>query len=243
MVVMADCFIIMPLTVPNDSISLYGGDVDHFLHVLETLFIPAITSAEMTPVLPKATGSGVIRADIIDKLFTCDLVLCDISTLNPNVFFEFGIRTALDKPVALVVDDMTQNVPFDMNVIKCHQYNSSIRSWEIAKQINAIALHIMTVLSNTKNHNPLWAHFSRYLKRTFEPEVAKLTKQEIIQLLRRASDTLDVGEVGVFEKRPRDEAEGHLDVISHPWRGGIKTDELILELIQRIDEMDEEGNY
>jgi len=29
-----------------------------------------------------------------------------MSALNPNVFFEFGIRTALDKPVALTVAEL-----------------------------------------------------------------------------------------------------------------------------------------
>lgn len=36
-----------------------------------------------------------------------DMVLCDMSRLNANVFFELGIRTALDRPAALVKDDQT----------------------------------------------------------------------------------------------------------------------------------------
>jgi hypothetical protein len=35
-------------------------------------------------------GSEIIQADIIRNLHAADLVLCDLSTLNANVFFEFG---------------------------------------------------------------------------------------------------------------------------------------------------------
>ena len=53
---------------------------------------------------PTASGSDLIHAKIIKNLETADLVLCDMSALNPNVFFEFGMRTALNKPA---LDDAT----------------------------------------------------------------------------------------------------------------------------------------
>jgi len=44
----------------------------------------------------------LIHAEIIRNIENADLVLCDMSCLNPNVFFEFGIRTSLNKPVSVV---------------------------------------------------------------------------------------------------------------------------------------------
>src|SRR4051812_33051724 len=81
---MPNCFIIMPLTTPDTYVNLYGNDKDHFIHVLDHLFKPAITKIEYTPIPPIAEGSDLIHAGIIKQLETADLVLCDISTLNAN---------------------------------------------------------------------------------------------------------------------------------------------------------------
>ena len=97
----------MPLTTPARYVETYKGDTQHFIHVLGHLFKPAIEAAGLTPITPMSKGSKVIHGDIIRNLETADLVLCDMSILNPNVFFELGIRTALNKSVAMIRDNAT----------------------------------------------------------------------------------------------------------------------------------------
>lgn len=70
-----DCFIMMPITTPDQFLPRYRNDPSHFTHVLECLFIPAIEKAGFNPVPPKVKGSGVIHADIIKKLETKEFVL------------------------------------------------------------------------------------------------------------------------------------------------------------------------
>ena len=136
------CFIIMPITTPKHLVEQYKGDADHFAHVLEHLFYPALQIAGFEPVPPKTIGSDLIQAEIIKQLSLCELVLCDMSILNPNVFFEFGIRTSLNKPVALVVDDKTENIPFDASIINFHRYGSSLDAWSIESEINKLVEHV-----------------------------------------------------------------------------------------------------
>ncbi len=73
-----------------------------------------------------SAGADLIHAEIIRKLEEADLVPCDRWTLNPNVFFELGIRTALDRPVALVRDDQTAILPFDTGILNTHTYRSAL---------------------------------------------------------------------------------------------------------------------
>ena len=40
----------------------------------------------------KEPGAGDIRTDMYFELVTADVVLADISILNPNVFYELGVR-------------------------------------------------------------------------------------------------------------------------------------------------------
>ncbi len=161
------CFIIMPITTPPSLVREYNGDAHHFTHVLEHLFIPALEGAGFDPVSPQATGSNIIQADIIKQLSDCDLVLCDMSILNANVFFEFGIRTALNKPVALVVDDKTVGrVPFDTGIINHYRYDSSLVAWTIKKDLDGLTTHLK---KTSKGENALWKYFGVAQTGAFKP--------------------------------------------------------------------------
>jgi len=168
------CFIIMPITTPSNLVERYKDDTEHFDHVLEHLFVPALENAGFEPVSPKSTGSPVIQAEIINQLSSCELVLCDMSILNPNVFFEFGIRIALDKPVALVVDDKTQPIPFDTSMLNFHRYDSSLTAWTLEEQKQKLETHIQDAYEKSKGRNDLWKYFGITQTGTFKPEEAEL---------------------------------------------------------------------
>lgn len=161
---MCKCFIIMPITTPEHFLSLYRDDDDHFRHVLEHLFIPALRMLDIEPIPPNTRGSEIIHREIIRNLESADLVLCDMSLLNPNVFFELGIRTALNKPVCMVRDDLTDSIPFDMGIINHHVYKSALVPWEIEEEKELLAKHIEASIDNLHNNNALWSIFSMTLK-------------------------------------------------------------------------------
>jgi len=156
---MEKCFIIMPISTPEELVEKYFGDEHHFKHVLDVLFTPAIKEAGFEPIPPSVKGAEVIQAEIIKNLENADLVLCDISTLNPNVFFELGCRTAINKPVCYVKDDKTPKIPFDNAPINHIGYNSSLKAWELQSEIDALAKHIRTTFDISKGKNPLWKYF------------------------------------------------------------------------------------
>ena len=169
------CFIIMPLTTPAHMVETYKGDTDHFRHVLDHLFIPAVEASGLEPRPPISKGSEVIHGDIIRNLETADLVLCDMSILNPNVFFELGIRTALNKSVAMVRDDATKSVPFDMAPVSYHVYNSLMAPWVLDDQIKALKTHISACLES--DGNSLWTHFSMSQQAHVSDDAPELEKQ------------------------------------------------------------------
>jgi hypothetical protein len=153
------CFIIMPVSTPSELISVYKEDSDHFIHVMEHLFIPAIKKAGFDPILPITEGSDIIHGHIISNLESSDLVLCDMSTNNPNAFFEFGIRTALNKPICVVKDHFVEKVPFDVVPINYHVYSSDLSPWKVENEVDKLAKHIKNSFSENDNCNPLWKYF------------------------------------------------------------------------------------
>jgi hypothetical protein len=131
-------------------------------------------NAGFEPIPPKSTGSNVIHAEIIKQLSSCELVLCDMSILNPNVFFEFGIRTAIDKPVALVVDDKTKDIPFDTGIVNFYKYDSALNTWAIDKQIQELTKHVKDSYQKNKDHNAIWKYFGVAQTGIFKPEDVEL---------------------------------------------------------------------
>ena len=157
---MPDCFIIMPISTPEVLVPAYGNDAHHFQHVLDCLFIPAVKKVGLNPIPPIAKGADVIQAGIVQNLEKNDLVLCDMSSLNANVFFELGIRTAIGKPVCVVKDEVTQKVPFDMTAVNYYTYLSTLAPWSLDEEIKKLSDHIKESMERSAGENLLWKYFS-----------------------------------------------------------------------------------
>jgi hypothetical protein len=155
---MAKCFVIMPISTPKQSIEIYK-DQEHFGHVLQYLFKPALEKAGYEVIPPTAAAADIIHASIVKNLEEADLVLCDISTLNPNVFFELGIRTSLDRPVALVRDNFTKSIPFDTSSISAHTYGASLTLWSIESEVQKLADYIAEATARANGRNSMWQVF------------------------------------------------------------------------------------
>lgn len=64
----------------------------------------------------KSNDLGVITHGIVLDMLIADLVVVDISTFNPNVFYELGIAHFLRKPTVLLSQELNKKkpIPFDI---------------------------------------------------------------------------------------------------------------------------------
>lgn len=192
------CFIIMPITTPEITPgSHYCSDPEHFKDVLKFIFIPAVEAAGYKAIPPIAKGSELIHSDIIKHLESAEMVLCDMSCLNANVFFEWGVRTALNKPVCIVKDDQTGKVPFDINNLNHYQYSSALRLRDKDEEIEKLATHLKETAEASMNKNALWRHFG--LSRV--AELAEKTTSTVSPL--EAKVELLISEVHSLKNRPK----------------------------------------
>ena len=104
-----ECFVIMPLS------EVEGYDKGHFQTVYEDLIKPAVENAGYNPMKADEVGkTNLIHLDILQRLMNAPIVICDLSTRNPNVLFELGVRQAFDKPVVLIQEKGTPKI-FDIS--------------------------------------------------------------------------------------------------------------------------------
>lgn len=111
-----ECFVMMPFSSPSG----YCGD--HFTRVYEDLIIPACDQAGMKPDrCDDSPAANLIHVNMIKRIINAPMAICDLSSRNPNVLFELGIRQAFDKPVCLIQEDGEQRI-FDVAGINTITY-------------------------------------------------------------------------------------------------------------------------
>jgi hypothetical protein len=183
----------MPITTPEHLLLVYGGDAEHFAHVLEFLFTPALQRLGYEVLPPAVSGSDVIHAEVIRRLETADLVLCDLSTLNSNVFFELGIRTALDKPVCLVKDRCTVAIPFDTTIVNHWTYDHALSPWTLPNEIIGLHTHLTRSLNTSTGRNSMWKLFGLTMRASqslpTEGDAGKI--DAILQLLQNLRNVME----------------------------------------------------
>lgn len=123
-----ECFVIMPISDQE------GYPSGHFKEVYEDLFCPAIEDAGFEAhLVSRVAQTNLIHLDMLRRIVGAPMCLCDLSALNPNVFFELGIRQAFNKPVALVQDDTTARA-FDVAPLRSTGYSSALRHRVLLRQ-------------------------------------------------------------------------------------------------------------
>lgn len=86
------CFVIMPFSDPE------GYDNGHFRKVYEQIIKPAVEDAGYKAYRVDENGvSDLITTKIFKAILDCDMAICDLSSRNPNVLYELGIRHAMEK--------------------------------------------------------------------------------------------------------------------------------------------------
>lgn len=72
---------------------------------------------------------GPIISDIQRAIWESDLILCEMTKHNPNVFYELGLAHAIGKPVILISHE-GEEIPFDFKHIRIIMYNDKNNRWK-----------------------------------------------------------------------------------------------------------------
>jgi hypothetical protein len=128
-------FVIMPFTVRQADLATYGGDPEHWREVYEGLILPAVRKAGMNcerdddDLRSRLIGDGIWR-----KIEQADLVVCDVSSANANVFLELGWALRADKRFVLIKDDLA-DIHFDLNQFYTYTYNHRLKPSDVREGI------------------------------------------------------------------------------------------------------------
>jgi len=128
-----ECFVVMPISDPDGYVS------GHFQHVFEDIFRPACEAAGYCAVrADQVRETNLIHLDVLQRLLKTPMVLADLSSRNPNVLFELGLRQAFDMPAVLVQEVGTPKI-FDIAPLRYTEYRRARVYHEVLEDQQAIA--------------------------------------------------------------------------------------------------------
>ncbi|HDE3669110.1 TPA: hypothetical protein PC731_002641 [Staphylococcus aureus] len=110
------CFIACPIST-DDSKVRRNSDF-----LLQSIIKPALESDFEIQRSDLISSTNKITDEIIGGLTNSELVIVDLSTHNPNVFYELGYRHALERPTITMINK-DENIPFDVSAYRTIYYS------------------------------------------------------------------------------------------------------------------------
>jgi O-acetyl-ADP-ribose deacetylase (regulator of RNase III) len=122
----------------GDKKDLDGADID-FDDIYKFFFRKAIEAIKVPNVecirCDEIAESGSIHRQMIEHILYSDVVIVDITTNNPNVFYELGVRHTLKKGVTVLIRRVGTTIPFNIQGLHVVQYDQKkFASIEKARQ-------------------------------------------------------------------------------------------------------------
>lgn len=117
------------MSAPPDKccfvVSQIGGD-DSPQRIHADWFLEAIVEQKLggfkVERADKLSHPGLIDAQVIQRLLTAEIVVADLTGLNPNVFYEIGIRHMAQRPI-IHMHEIGQTIPFDVSLYRSIPYS------------------------------------------------------------------------------------------------------------------------
>jgi len=130
------CFVVMPFGVKplNDG----TNRTFNFDKVYKVVIQRAVLAAGLTPLrADEQVGAAIIHWEMFKQLRDAPIVLADLSTGNPNVFYELGIRHVMSPTGTVLICRQGSELPFDVKLSRVvfYEYDGNSFDYEEAERV------------------------------------------------------------------------------------------------------------
>lgn len=196
---MSTCYISAPFGKKSDPSSGLFIDFDD---IYQTGIRPAVEAAGLTAVRGDALQAGaLIQKDVISAVLGSDIMIADLTTANPNVLYEVGVRHAARRGSTILVLASTGRFPFDIGYFKVLVYelgpDGVLDSGAAERLAEALRRELEAAMRHPSIDSPVFALFPGY-DAILPPEVASPRHKRGLRSAVRASvpapETLAISE-------------------------------------------------
>lgn len=113
------CFVLMPFGKKPDQ----AGVLVDFDAVYEEVIVPAVRGAGMEPLrADEEVAGGILHRPMFERLVLCEYAVADLTTANPAVFYELGVRHGVRPSSTVLMIGGGTRLPFDLAMLRAMPY-------------------------------------------------------------------------------------------------------------------------
>jgi hypothetical protein len=171
------CFVLMPFGVKADE----TGRQINFDRVYNEIIRPAISDADLEPIrADEEVSGGIIHKAMFERLMLCDFAVADLTTANPNVLYELGIRHGARPHTTVLIFGKQTRLPFDVAPLRGLPYSIDASGAPATpdQDRNALAERLRAV-RDPSDDSPLFQLVSSWPR----PDIARLKTDEFRDLV------------------------------------------------------------
>jgi O-acetyl-ADP-ribose deacetylase (regulator of RNase III) len=144
------CFVIMPFGEKADS-----GLLIDFDRIYDEMIRPAVEETNLECIrCDQIAEAGSIHRDMFEHICNDEVAVVDITSLNPNVFYELGVRHALCERVTVMIRRKGMTSPFNVSGMRTIEYDPGApETWSGTRR--DIALYIRNGLQRAEGDSPV----------------------------------------------------------------------------------------
>lgn len=144
------CFIITPIGDENSEVRRKADGL------IEAIIRPVLENLGYVPIIPHTmTKPGSITTQVVEYILSSDMVIANLTGLNPNVMYELAVRHAVRKPIVCVVENGTK-LPFDIAQDRVIFYSDEFFRVETLKKDLKQMIESASKMSEVDIDNPIY---------------------------------------------------------------------------------------
>lgn len=167
------CGLIMPIADTD------GYPAGHWEEVKKLYISIGEESGFLTRLVSDSDDVRIIQKNIVQNVFDDDIIICDVSSKNPNVMFELGLRLAFDKAAVIVKDNVT-GYSFDTSPIAHINYPKDLRYYDIEDFRVQLKAKLQATYEESKksNHSMYLDSFGKFVVKGLQTQ--EITDSEFV---------------------------------------------------------------
>jgi tetratricopeptide (TPR) repeat protein len=185
------CFVIMPFGRKR-----VGDRMVDFDFIYREVFAPAIEATALPEgghLVPKRTDQEFFAGDISEEMFEylqySRFALADISGLNPNVFYELGVRHRANEGGTAIFRLAGSPIPFDIITVRAFDYE-----YEPAENVPKARALVSRVIAESLQANRLDSPAQKALLAQRDRAATAPAGRSVDELLRTADNAIRLGD-------------------------------------------------
>jgi tetratricopeptide (TPR) repeat protein len=171
------CFVLMPFGKKVDD----SGRAINFDRIYDTIIGPGIRQADLEPIrADEEVVGGFIHKPLFERLMLCDYAVADLTTANPNVFYELGVRHGIRPHSTVLLFGKGMRLPFDVAPLRALPYTIDALGAPTAADTDRAALAARLIeCRNPVADSPLFQLVSDFPR----PDIARLKTDTLRELV------------------------------------------------------------